>query len=98
MEDVKIEDTITSFKFAIYNFCLSFPGTPLVPGYTPSNRNTMLDLAESRRSTVSQYNNVVAKLFLNNKTPTQISLSHVFNILNTANNRKSMLYIVSIPR
>ena len=59
----KIEDAITSFKFAIYNFCLSFPDTPPVPGYTPSNRNTMLDLAKSRPSaprwTVSQYNNVL---------------------------------------
>ena len=45
---VKNEDTINSFKAAVYTFCSSFPDNPPVPGYTPLNRNSMLDWATSR--------------------------------------------------
>ena len=48
--NVKSEDTITSFKAAVYIFCLTFPDTPPVPGYTPPNRNSLLDSAASRPS------------------------------------------------
>lgn len=47
---VKSEETITSFKAAVYNFCSSFPDTPPVPGYSPLNRNSLLDWAASRPS------------------------------------------------
>ena len=48
--NVKSEDTITSFKAAVYTFCSTFPDTPSVLGYTPPNRNSLLDWAASRPS------------------------------------------------
>ena len=40
---VKNEETVTSLKAAVYNFCSRFPGTPPVRGYTLPNRNSLLD-------------------------------------------------------
>ena len=45
---IKNEDTIHSFKAAVYTFCSSFPDNPPVIGYTPQNRNSLLDWASSR--------------------------------------------------
>ena len=45
---VKNEETITSFKAAVYTFCSSFPDNPPVRGYNPLNRNSMLDWATCR--------------------------------------------------
>jgi len=42
---VKNEDTIDSFKASVYSFCSRYPDTPPVRGYTPANRNSLLDWA-----------------------------------------------------
>jgi len=41
----KNKDSITSFKASVYDFCSRYPDTPPVRGYTPANRNSLLDWA-----------------------------------------------------